>query len=55
MGPSRMPGCHFEAATRSAMFRRRVTGAGLCWQRPRDQERRRRHPATSLYRRVGRV
>ncbi|MFI0353634.1 hypothetical protein [Actinomadura sp. 9N407] len=54
-GFSRVPGCRFESATASALSRRRVAGAGLCWQRPLDQERRRLHPINSLYPRVGRV
>ncbi|WP_344589899.1 hypothetical protein [Actinomadura vinacea] len=54
VGFSRVPGCRFEPATASAQLRRLMAGAGLCWQRPRDQERRRRHPANSLYPRVGR-
>ncbi|MFB4312610.1 hypothetical protein [Actinomadura sp. 21ATH] len=54
-GRSRVPGCRFEPATASAQFRRRVAGSGLCWQRPVDQERRRRHPVNSLYPRIGRA
>jgi hypothetical protein len=37
------------------MIRRRMARAGLCWQRPLDQERRRRHLANSRYPRVGRA
>ncbi|TDC55861.1 hypothetical protein E1281_10430 [Actinomadura sp. KC345] len=33
----------------------RIARAGLCWHRPIDQERRRRHPANSRYPRVGRT
>ncbi|MDL4772029.1 MULTISPECIES: hypothetical protein [Thermomonosporaceae] len=50
-----MSGCRYEPGSSTNVIRRRVARAGLCWQRPIDQERRRLHPANSRYPRVRRV
>ncbi|PRX08000.1 UNVERIFIED_ORG: hypothetical protein CLV66_101581 [Actinomadura viridilutea] len=55
-GGQRVNGCVYAPGSSMAVIRRRgARAAGLCWQRPIDQERRRRHPANSLYPRVGRM
>ncbi|MFI6517452.1 hypothetical protein ACIBF1_17985 [Spirillospora sp. NPDC050679] len=48
-----MNGCLLEPGSATVAVRRRVQRSGLCWQRPIDQERRRKHPANSRYPRVG--
>ncbi|MFC6878492.1 MULTISPECIES: hypothetical protein [Actinomadura] len=52
---SRASGCRYEPDSSTNVIRRRIARARLCWQRPIDQERRRRHPANSRYPRVGRT
>ncbi|MEU5882024.1 hypothetical protein [Spirillospora sp. NPDC047279] len=51
----RVNGCLIDPKASSAAIRRRTARASLCWQRPTDHERRRRHPANSLYPRIGRT
>ncbi|NVI87473.1 hypothetical protein [Actinomadura sp. BRA 177] len=53
--PSRVNGCRYEYGSSTNAIRRRVSQASLCWQRPLDQERRRRRPDNSRYPRVGRA
>ncbi|MFA1544863.1 hypothetical protein [Actinomadura chokoriensis] len=53
--PSRVHGCRYEPGSSANAIRRRVARASLCWQRPLDQERRRRRPDNSRYPRVGRT
>jgi hypothetical protein len=53
--PSRVNGCMYEPGSSTNAIRRRIARAGLCWQRPLDQERRRRRPDNSRYPRVGRT
>ncbi|GAA1780530.1 MULTISPECIES: hypothetical protein [Actinomadura] len=53
--PSRVRGCRYEPGSSTNAIRRRVARASLCWQRPIDQERRRRRPDNSRYPRVGRA
>ncbi|MBT2208479.1 MULTISPECIES: hypothetical protein [Actinomadura] len=48
-------GCRYEPGSSTNVIRRRIARATLCWHRPLDQERRRRHPANSRYPRVGRA
>ncbi|MBO2455916.1 hypothetical protein J4573_53200 [Actinomadura barringtoniae] len=50
---TRLNGCLIDPG--SAAHRRRSARSALCWQRPLDHERRRRHPANSLYPRIGRT
>ncbi|MBW8486304.1 hypothetical protein [Actinomadura parmotrematis] len=51
-----MSGCLLEPASATVVVRRRLARSGLCWERPLDQERRRRHSAyNSRYPRVGRT
>ncbi|MFC4050596.1 hypothetical protein ACFOY4_12935 [Actinomadura syzygii] len=55
---SRVPhvhGCGYAPGSSANAVRRRVARASLCWHRPIDQERRRRHPVNSRYPRVGRT
>ncbi|WP_157610075.1 hypothetical protein [Spirillospora albida] len=52
---SRVSGCRYEPDSSTNVIRRRVARASLCWQRPSDQERRRRRPANSRYPRIGRA
>ncbi|WP_155885064.1 hypothetical protein [Actinomadura flavalba] len=47
--------CQLHPASASVAVRRRVARRALCWQRPTDHERRRRHPDGSRYPRVGRT
>ncbi|WP_285491808.1 hypothetical protein [Actinomadura sp. NBRC 104425] len=55
-GGQRVNGCGYAPGSSTAMIRRRAARtAGLCWQRPLDQEQRRWHPANSRYPRVGRT
>jgi len=55
-GGHRVNGCVYAPGAATAVIRRRAARtAGLCWQRPLDQERRRWHPANSRYPRVGRT
>ncbi|MFD0683073.1 hypothetical protein [Actinomadura fibrosa] len=53
--PPRVNGCRYERGSSANVIRRRTARAGLCWQRPSDQERRRLHPANSRYPRIGRT
>ncbi|MEU8121850.1 hypothetical protein AB0C21_24345 [Spirillospora sp. NPDC049024] len=53
--PSRVNGCMYEPGSSTSAIRRRIARASLCWQRPLDQERRRRRPDNSRYPRVGRT
>ncbi|WP_165975455.1 hypothetical protein [Actinomadura rubrisoli] len=48
-------GCRYEPGSCANVIRRRIARASLCWQRPSDQERRRRRPANSRYPRIGRA
>ncbi|XRQ04433.1 hypothetical protein ACN3XK_48865 [Actinomadura welshii] len=52
---SRVHGCGYSRGSSMNAIRRRIARSGLCWHRPVDQERRRRHPANSRYPRVGRT
>ncbi|WP_165978279.1 hypothetical protein [Actinomadura darangshiensis] len=52
---SRVSGCRYEPGSSTNAVGRRIARAGLCWQRPIDQERRRRRPDNSRYPRVGRI
>ncbi|MFB4310443.1 hypothetical protein [Actinomadura sp. GTD37] len=52
---SRVHGCRYEPGSSANAIRRRVARASLCWQRPLDQERRRRRPDNSRYPRIGRT
>jgi hypothetical protein len=52
---SRVNGCRYEPGSSTNVIRRRVARESLCWQRPVDQERRRRHPASSPYARANRT
>ncbi|WP_243723427.1 hypothetical protein [Actinomadura sp. 7K507] len=52
---SRVRGCRYAPGSSTNAIRRRIARTGLCWHRPVDQERRRRHPANSRYPRVGRT
>ncbi|WP_433477499.1 hypothetical protein ACQPZP_10825 [Spirillospora sp. CA-142024] len=52
---SRVRGCRYEPGSSTNAVRRRIERAGLCWQRPIDQERRRGRPDNSHYPRVGRA
>ncbi|WP_231330487.1 hypothetical protein [Actinomadura graeca] len=52
---SRVSGCRYEPDSSTNVIRRRIARATLCWHRPVDQERRRRHPANSRYPRLGRT
>ncbi|MQY03512.1 hypothetical protein [Actinomadura macrotermitis] len=51
---SHVNGCRFEHGAAATALRRRAGRSGLCWERPSDQERRRR-AAGSRYPRVGRL
>ncbi|WP_433327384.1 hypothetical protein [Spirillospora sp. CA-294931] len=52
---SSVNGCVLRPESATNVIRRRLARSGLCWQRPSDHERRRRHRANSLYPRVGRT
>ena len=52
---SRVHGCRYSPGSSMNAIRRRIARASLCWHRPVDQERRRRHPVNSRYPRVGRT
>ncbi|MBE1534414.1 hypothetical protein [Actinomadura algeriensis] len=53
--PHRVGGCRYQPGSSTNVIRRRVARASLCWQRPIDQERRRRHLVNSRYPRIGRA
>ncbi|MBA8948877.1 hypothetical protein ACFQU9_31320 [Actinomadura namibiensis] len=50
-----MNNCLLDRASALVAARRRTQRSDLCWQRPQDQERRRRQRASSRYPRVGRT
>ncbi|HEY8479802.1 MAG TPA: hypothetical protein VIL71_08230 [Spirillospora sp.] len=52
---SRVHGCRYSPESSMNAIRRRIARSSLCWHRPVDQERRRRHPVNSRYPRVGRT